>query len=133
MRCSYIGGHDDGLCSCPRIAQGGIINHGHLTKLNKSDPQEVVLKIDGGEFARVMKNFSNNFPKIITVNPNSVKGRIFELLNKQTEKGLSKYGHALGECPDDKFDWRLMAMEEMADCIQYQMKEIMRLERLLNP
>jgi hypothetical protein len=63
----------------------------------------------------------------------SVRDRINELLINQTEKGLSKYGHTLDDCLDNKFDWRLMAMEEMIDCMQYQQKEIMRLERLLNP
>ena len=59
--------------------------------------------------------------------------RIVELLEKQTAKGHKKYGHTLDDCPDDKYDWRLMAMEELIDCIQYQQKEIVRLERLLNP
>lgn len=63
----------------------------------------------------------------------TVKERIIDMLNKQTEKGYKKYGHTLDDCPDNKFDWRLMAMEEMIDCMQYQQKEIMRLERLLNP
>ena len=63
----------------------------------------------------------------------SIKGRIFEYFNKQTEKGVPKYGHTLDECPDEQFDWRLMVIEELVDCIQYQQKEIVRLERLLNP
>lgn len=63
----------------------------------------------------------------------SIEERIIELLYKQRAKGLSKYGHTLDECPDNKFDWKLMAMEELIDLAQYQQKEIIRLERLLNP
>ena len=63
----------------------------------------------------------------------TVKERIVDLLNKQTKKGVEKYGHTLDDCPEMKYDWRLMAMEEMIDCMQYQQKEIIRLERLLNP
>ena len=59
--------------------------------------------------------------------------RIVAQLENQTEKGLNKYGHTLDDCPDNKFDWRLMIIEELVDCIQYQQKEIIRLERLLNP
>jgi hypothetical protein len=62
----------------------------------------------------------------------TVKERIIDLLTKQTEKGLSKYGHTLDDCPDEKYDWRLMAMEELIDLAQYQQKEIMRLEKELN-
>jgi hypothetical protein len=70
-------------------------------------------------------------PRIEPDKDNTVKGRIIELLNKQTEKGLSKYGHTLDDCPDEKYDWRLMAMEELIDLAQYQQKEIVRLENEL--
>ncbi|MCF2719259.1 hypothetical protein LWE69_19655 [Paenibacillus sp. UKAQ_18] len=62
-----------------------------------------------------------------------VTQRIIELLDKQNEKGLKKYGTTIDQVSDQSYDWKLMAMEEMVDLIQYQQKEIMRLERLLNP
>jgi hypothetical protein len=68
-----------------------------------------------------------------TYRRDTVKGRIIDYLNKQTDKGVKKYGHTLDESPDEKHDWRLMMIEELVDCIQYQQKEIIRLERLLTP
>ena len=62
-----------------------------------------------------------------------VTQRIIELLDKQNEKGLRKYGTTIDEAKDEHYDWRLMAIEELIDLVQYQQKEIMRLERLLNP
>ncbi|WP_145148537.1 hypothetical protein [Paenibacillus xylanexedens] len=62
-----------------------------------------------------------------------VTTRIIELLDKQNEKGIAKYGSTIDQAADQYYDWKLMAMEEMVDLIQYQQKEIMRLERLLNP
>lgn len=41
--------------------------------------------------------------------------------------------HTLDDCHDDKFDWKLIGMEELIDLVQYRQKEIIRLERLLNP
>ncbi|KKD53923.1 MULTISPECIES: hypothetical protein [Paenibacillus] len=62
-----------------------------------------------------------------------VTQRIIELLDKQNEKGLKKYGTTIDQVSDMAYDWKLMALEEAIDLIQYQQKEIMRLERLLNP
>ncbi|WP_090738453.1 hypothetical protein [Paenibacillus sp. Mc5Re-14] len=62
-----------------------------------------------------------------------VTRRIIELLDKQNEKGLKKYGTTIDQVSDMAYDWKLMALEEAIDLIQYQQKEIMRLERLLNP
>ncbi|MEE4581559.1 hypothetical protein [Paenibacillus polymyxa] len=62
-----------------------------------------------------------------------VTQRIIELLDKQNEKGLKKYGTTIEQVSDMAYDWKLMALEEAIDLIQYQQKEIMRLERLLNP
>jgi hypothetical protein len=70
---------------------------------------------------------------VVGIGSKTVMNRIIELLEKQTSKGLAKYGHTLDDCPDDKYDWRLMALEELIDLVQYQQKEIIRLERLLNP
>ncbi|QOH62444.1 hypothetical protein [Paenibacillus polymyxa] len=62
-----------------------------------------------------------------------VTQRIIELLDNQNEKGLKKYGTTIDQVSDMAYDWKLMALEEAIDLIQYQQKEIMRLERLLNP
>lgn len=60
----------------------------------------------------------------------TIRNRIIDLLDRQNEKGIRTYGHTLDEAPDT-FDWRLMAMEELIDLVQYQQKEIIRLEKLL--
>ncbi|WP_254664491.1 hypothetical protein [Paenibacillus polymyxa] len=62
-----------------------------------------------------------------------VTRRIIELLDKQNEKGLKKYGTTIDQVSDMAYDWKLMALEEAADLIQYLQKEVIRLERLLNP
>jgi 3-dehydroquinate synthase class II len=62
-----------------------------------------------------------------------VTQKIIEIMDKQNEKGLRKYGTTIDEVKDEEFDWRLMAMEELIDLAQYQQKEIVRLEKLLNP
>ncbi|MDY8095835.1 hypothetical protein UY456_22980 [Paenibacillus polymyxa] len=62
-----------------------------------------------------------------------VTKRIIELLDKQNEKGLKKYGTTIDQVSDMAYDWKLMALEEATDLIQYLQKEVMRLERLLNP
>lgn len=72
-----------------------------------------------------MENLNTDRPEVTK--------RIIDLLDKQNEKGLRKYGSTIDQASDQYYDWKLMAMEEMADLIQYQQKEIMRLERLLNP
>lgn len=61
-----------------------------------------------------------------------VRDRIVQLLDAQRAKGYEKYGHTIEECPDSKYDWRLMAMEELIDLAQYQQKEIMRLEKIVH-
>ncbi|WP_240636899.1 hypothetical protein [Paenibacillus silvae] len=68
-----------------------------------------------------------------TQNRPEVTKRIIELLDKQNAKGKAKYGSTIDQASDQHYDWKLMAMEEMVDLIQYQQKEIMRLERLLTP
>ncbi|MBY7736310.1 hypothetical protein [Paenibacillus polymyxa] len=62
-----------------------------------------------------------------------VTQRIIELLDKQNEKGLKKYGTTIDQVADQSYDWKLMALEEAVDLIQYLQKEVIRLERLLNP
>lgn len=86
------------------------------------------------EESEALKNlYKERSTIMLEVPKDSIEGRILCLIGKQTAKGRAKYGHTLDGCPDEKYDWRLMAMEEMIDCMQYQQKEIIRLERLLNP
>ena len=42
-----------------------------------------------------------------------------EVLKAQIEKGKAKYGHTLKGCPNDKFNWFRMALEELIDFYQY--------------
>lgn len=68
----------------------------------------------------------------LSVRP-EVTQRIIELLDKQNEKGLKKYGTTIDQVSDMVYDWKLMALEEAVDLIQYLQKEVIRLERMLNP
>ncbi|MGM1023464.1 MAG: hypothetical protein ACQEXV_23760 [Bacillota bacterium] len=70
--------------------------------------------------------------EVVPVRP-VVTQRIIELLDMQNEKGLKKYGTTIDQVADQSYDWRLMALEEAVDLIQYLQKEVIRLERLLNP
>lgn len=42
--------------------------------------------------------------------------------NAQNNKGIEKYGHSIDDCPDDKYDWKIMAIEELVDFFVYKMK-----------
>ena len=59
----------------------------------------------------------------------SVRNVIDRVLDKQNEKGMATYGQTLDDCPDEKYDWNVMAIEELVDAIQYLAKENLRLER----
>lgn len=52
-------------------------------------------------------------------------------LDRQNEKGMNKYGVSIDEVTVDvdgvPYDWRDMALEELVDCIQYLMKENVKL------
>src|SRR5699024_5828219 len=65
--------------------------------------------------------------RIIEYNKSRALSVIHSVLDKQTDKGVNKYGHTLEECPVDKFDWQSMLIEELIDAIQYQEKEMDRL------
>lgn len=62
----------------------------------------------------------------------SIKGSILETIgqqiDQQTEKGTGKYSHSLDDCPTEKYDWQQMINEELIDALQYQQKEIRRLQ-----
>ncbi len=44
------------------------------------------------------------------------------VLNSQKKKGFEKYGTTLKDCPQNKYDWSLMAVEEIVDFYQYILK-----------
>ncbi len=62
----------------------------------------------------------------------SVRNVIDRVLDKQNEKGMATYGHTLDDCPDEAYDWKMMAIEELVDGIQYLAKENQRLEKKIN-
>jgi hypothetical protein len=109
--------NDEDYCCCESAP---------LVAIKNGDKVEQVIPLS--ELSKIAENIG-----FTTYRRDTVKGRIIEMLNKQTDKGLEKYGHTLDQCPDEKYDWRLMVIEELIDCIQYQQKEIQRLERLLSP
>jgi site-specific DNA-adenine methylase len=74
-------------------------------------------------------NYNTNKRTIIT---RSVLEVIANLMDKQDQKGLTKYGKTLDKVNLDDYDWNQMAMEEMADCIKYLMMENFRLKRIIS-
>ena len=59
-----------------------------------------------------------------------IKQMINDVLDKQEQKGIKTYGQTLEECPDYAYDWQNMALEELADAVQYLAKENLRLQKL---
>ncbi|WP_328211821.1 nucleoside triphosphate pyrophosphohydrolase family protein [Cytobacillus firmus] len=53
---------------------------------------------------------------------------IEKLIDTQNEKGLKKYGHTLEDCDPGEYNWGQMIIEELIDALQYQQKEIHRLQ-----
>ena len=62
----------------------------------------------------------------------SVREVIDRVLDKQNAKGMATYGQTLDDCPDEAYDWKMMAIEELVDGIQYLAKENQRLEKKIN-
>lgn len=52
-----------------------------------------------------------------------IKDIINQILDKQNAKGMKTYGHSLEDCPNEAYDWNIMALEEAIDGWQYQVKE----------
>lgn len=52
-------------------------------------------------------------------------------LTSQWKKGFEKYGHTIEDCPEDEYDWNVMALEEMADGLTYMAKENLKLRRIV--
>ena len=56
---------------------------------------------------------------------------IEEHIDAQNEKGMKKYGESIDDCPVDDYSWPNMVIEELIDALQYQQKEIGRLNGFL--
>lgn len=52
-------------------------------------------------------------------------------LDKQNEKGMSKYNITLDECGENNWNWSEMIIEELIDALQYSIKENNRLRATL--
>ncbi len=52
-------------------------------------------------------------------------------IEAQNEKGMKNYGQTLDDCPVDDYNWQTMIIEELIDALQYQQKEMGRLNRQL--
>ena len=61
----------------------------------------------------------------------NVRDVIDSVLDKQNAKGMATYGQTLDDCPDEAYDWKMMAIEELVDGIQYLAKENIRLNKEL--
>ena len=59
----------------------------------------------------------------------SVRNVIDRVLDKQNAKGMATYGQTLDDCPDESYDWNVMAIEELVDGMQYLAKENLRLKK----
>jgi FtsZ-binding cell division protein ZapB len=49
---------------------------------------------------------------------------IIDHLEKGDQNGIKEYGVSIDDVEDVKYNWNLEAMEEMADALKYQQKEI---------
>jgi hypothetical protein len=54
-----------------------------------------------------------------------------KVVDGQDEKGFEKYKMSIDDAQDEKYDWKLMALEEAADLAKYQQREILKLQKQL--
>ena len=57
----------------------------------------------------------------------SILENIGNLIDQQNAKGFATYGQSLEDCPTEKYNWQNMLVEELIDGLQYQQKEIQRI------
>jgi hypothetical protein len=57
-----------------------------------------------------------------------IKRRIIEILDAQEQKGIATYGHTLEDARPQDWNWDRMALEELIDALQYQIKQNLLLE-----
>ena len=62
----------------------------------------------------------------------SLKEKFNKWLDERCDKGEETYNQTLDECPNDRYDWRDMLIEELLDGLQYQEKEIKRLKEVIH-
>ena len=60
---------------------------------------------------------------------NKIRDMINEVLDQQDKKGMDTYGQTLADCDDNAYDWQNMALQELADAVQYLSKENLKLDR----
>lgn len=60
---------------------------------------------------------------------NPIRKMINEVLDQQDKKGMETYGQTLADCDDKAYDWQNMALQELADGMQYLAKENLRLQK----
>jgi hypothetical protein len=53
-------------------------------------------------------------------------------VRERCEKGITTYGVPLDAANDKDYDWKEMIIEELLDALQYQQKEIKRLETYIH-
>jgi hypothetical protein len=54
-----------------------------------------------------------------------------KLVDSQDVKGIAKYHETIDDAQDEKYDWKLMALEEGADLQKYLIKRILELEKVI--
>ena len=105
--------HDDVLLNHKEL---GIINYQSYCKgLRYTDLQIFQIcqnKIDNNVYAGLFSELEKLGFKID-------KTKLKKTLENQHFKGFQKYGHTLKDCPKEKFNWQEMALEELADFLQY--------------
>lgn len=47
---------------------------------------------------------------------------------EQNRKGIQKYGTTIDEASNSEYNWNVMALQEVIDCIQYVVKENMKIK-----
>jgi hypothetical protein len=62
--------------------------------------------------------------KMLSETSKTIVGIIIDQLEKGDKKGLKEYGVSIDDADDVKYQWNLEAMQEMADALKYQQKEI---------
>ena len=57
----------------------------------------------------------------------AVLSTIEQHIDQQNAKGMKNYGQTLDDCPVEDYSWQNMIIEELIDALQYQQKEMKRL------
>lgn len=79
---------------------------------------EYVLKKEESIIEQISNNIKDQYIFTLDISKDEFKNIIL----KQQEKGIKKYGHSIDDCPNDKYDWKTMMYEELADLLIYNEK-----------